>query len=116
MRLCALSLVSVFSSSVRGGGGGADGGGSGHSFSRIRSTYEAICASVGFILLRKEFTFLEKQQDIRGDSQTGSEQPDQEEQTYFFKMGMTGFRMASKIFRRMEFPVRTNPPLASKVI
>lgn len=65
MRLCALSLVSVFSSSVRGGGGGADGGGSGHSFSRIRSTYEAICASVGFILLRKEFTFLEKQQDIR---------------------------------------------------
>lgn len=55
-------------------------------------------------------------QDARGDSQTRREQPDPKEQTHFFKMGMTGFRMASKIFRRMEFPVHTTPALASKSI
>lgn len=112
MRLWARSLVSAFSSSVRGRGGAADKGVSGHIFSRIRSTYEAICASVGFSRSRKEFTFLAKEEDIRGDSQTRAEAPDQKEQTYFFKMGLTGFRMASKILRRMEFPVHTCPALA----
>lgn len=117
MRLCARSLVSVFSSSVRGGGGVAEQEGSGHSFSRIMSTYEAICASVGFILLRKEFTFLGRgERNVRGDLPTRWEQPNQDVQTHFFKMGMTGFRMASKIFRRMEFPVHTTPALASKSI
>lgn len=59
IRPCALSRVSLFSSSVRGGGGGAVGGNSGHCWSRMASMNEAICTSVGFILSRKELTFLE---------------------------------------------------------
>lgn len=59
MRLCARSLVSSFSSSVRGGWG-VGGGDSGHSLLRRLSMYAAICTCVGFTFLRKEFTFLEK--------------------------------------------------------
>lgn len=58
IRLCALSLLSLFSSSVRGAEGAACGT-SGHCFSRMVFMYDAICSSVGFILSRKEFTFLE---------------------------------------------------------
>lgn len=29
-------------------------------------------------------------------------------QTYFFKMGITGFKMASNMFNKMEFPVKTH--------
>lgn len=111
IRPCALSRVSLFSSSVRGGGaGGAAGGNSGHCWSRMVSMNEAICASVGFILSRKELTFLEgntAQQEVtyrRGESWK-KKNLWRMDPTYFFKMGITGFKMASKMFMRMEFPV-----------
>lgn len=117
IRLCALSLVSFFCSSVRGGEGGrAAGGKSGHCLSRMLSMNAAICTAVGFIFLRKEFTFLEEKNTTRSHSyRQGSRWPIQlgkgfgsQHQTHFFKMGITGFNMASNMLMRMEFPVKTD--------
>lgn len=36
-------------------------------------------------------------------------------QTHFFKMGITGFKMASNMFMRMEFPVKRDRVLSSSL-
>lgn len=123
MRLYARSLVSFFSSSVRGedgvggGGGGAAGGVSGQCLSRRLLMYAAICSSVGFILFRKEFTFLMRCTAHNHKSFThhyATNRGDDLVPTYFFTIGITGFKMASNKFKRKELPVKTQGQLAFK--